>query len=100
MSICERRSRLENACLIENAILIAIDAEPQSEFPKMGSGQSENVVPMARFFFGRKAVRPFLFRAGAPRGMSSNIDAIGTSRTRQISYSRAALIRLMPFSYF
>jgi hypothetical protein len=52
------------------------------------------------FFFGREAVRPFFFDVGALRGMSSNIDAIGTSRTWQISYSRAALIRLMPFSYF
>jgi hypothetical protein len=52
------------------------------------------------FFFERRAVRPFFFGAGALRGMSSNIDAIGTPRTWQISYSRAALIRLMPFSYF
>jgi hypothetical protein len=33
-------------------------------------------------------VLPFFFDLGALRGMSSNIDAIGTSSTRQISYSR------------
>jgi hypothetical protein len=35
------------------------------------------------FFFGREGVLPFFFDVGALRGMSSNIDAIGTSRTRR-----------------
>jgi hypothetical protein len=52
------------------------------------------------FFFECAAARPFFFGAAALRGMSSNIDAIGTPRIWQISYSRAALIRLAPFSYF
>jgi hypothetical protein len=37
------------------------------------------------FFFGREAVLPFFFDVDALRGMSSNIDAIGTPNTWQIS---------------
>jgi hypothetical protein len=46
------------------------------------------------FFFEREALLSFFFGVGALRGMSSNIDAIGTSRTRQISYSRAAVRKI------
>jgi hypothetical protein len=42
------------------------------------------------FFCERGAVGPFFFGAGAMRGMSSNIDAIGTPNIWQISKSRAS----------
>jgi hypothetical protein len=52
------------------------------------------------FFCERGSVGPFFFGAGALRGMSSNIDAIGTPNIWQISKSRAALMRFLPLSYF